>query len=185
MTGQDAYHGRVTSGESQETYRDEYRTMQTEPQSEHEWLQQLVGEWSFESRAVWGTDEPPCISSGTESVQSLGGLWVVGESRSPLPDGTPGTTLITLGYDLVRRRYRGTWIGSMMSAQWVYDGEVDASGKLLTLDTEGPAPSGEGLARYQDIIEIVDADHRMMRSRYLDGKGEWQHFMTSVYHRKK
>jgi hypothetical protein len=159
--------------------------MQTEPQSQHEWLKQLLGEWTFEAETNMGPDQPECKSAGTESVRTLGGLWFVAEGEGPMPDGTPGTTLMCLGYDLVRERYRGTWIGSMMSYQWVYDGELDASGKILTLDSEGPAMSGEGVGKYQDIIEIVNPDHRILRSQYLDDKGEWQQFMTSHYHRKK
>jgi hypothetical protein len=36
------------------------------------WLQQLVGEWSFEAECITGPDQPPDKHSGTESVRSIG-----------------------------------------------------------------------------------------------------------------
>ena len=59
------------------------------------------------------------------------------------------------------------------------------AGKVLTLDTEGPDFSG-GLAMvpYQDIIEFVSDDHRMLKSQLHDKDGNWNHFMAAHYRRK-
>lgn len=44
----------------------------------------------------------------------------------------------------------------MMAHLWLYRGSLDASGNVLTLDTEGPASSGPGnLARYRNVIEFL------------------------------
>ena len=51
--------------------------MKTEPQKEHQWLQKLVGEWTYETEATMGPDQPPEKFKGTESVRSLGGLWIL------------------------------------------------------------------------------------------------------------
>ena len=46
----------------------------------------------------------------------------------------------------------------MMTHLWVYDGALDAAGKVLTLDAEGPSFTGDGTtAKYQDVIEIEGA----------------------------
>ncbi|MGH8728980.1 MAG: DUF1579 domain-containing protein, partial [Burkholderiales bacterium] len=112
--------------------------MKTEPQKEHEWLQKLVGEWTYESDCSMGPGKPNEKFKGTESVRSLGGLWILAEGRGEMPGGGAATMLITLGYDPQRKRYVGTWIGSMMTYLWVYDGGLDAAGKVLTLNAEGP-----------------------------------------------
>ena len=45
--------------------------MQAQPQKEHQWLQQLVGEWTFEGEAI-GPDQQAMRQTGTERVRSLG-----------------------------------------------------------------------------------------------------------------
>jgi hypothetical protein len=158
--------------------------MQAEPQKEHEWLDQLVGEWAYKVEATMEPGQPPSRFKGSESVRSLGGLWVVAEGRGEMPDGGVGTMIMTIGYDPGKKRYVGTWVGSMMSHLWVYDGALDASGRVLTLDAGGPAASVEGrTAKFQDVIEIVSHDHRVLRSRMLGDDGAWQEFMTAHYRR--
>lgn len=46
--------------------------MKVEPRKEHQWLQQLVGVWTYESEAVMGPDKPMEKFKGRESVRSIG-----------------------------------------------------------------------------------------------------------------
>lgn len=159
--------------------------MQAEPTREHQWLQRLVGEWTSEAETRMGPDEPPSVSAGTESVRSLGGVWVVCEGQAEMPGAGEVTMIMTLGYDPQRQRFVGTWVGSMMTQLWVYDGELDPAGGILTLSSEGPAFTGEGKANYQDVIEFKNDDHRVMTSRVQRGDGSWQQFMTVNFRRVK
>jgi hypothetical protein len=56
---------------------------------------------------------------------------------------------------------------------------------VLTLDSDGPNFSGDGIARYQDLIEFVDDNHRILGSRVQQSDGTWNHFMTAHYYRTK
>ena len=160
--------------------------MQADPQKEHQWLQQLVGEWTSEAECSMGPGQPSTKSYGTERVRMVGGLWMVGEGQGEMPGGGTATMIMTLGYDPQKKRYLGTWIGSMMTHMWHYDGEMDASGRILTLSAEGPSMAGDGtMAKYQDIIEIKSKDHRTLSSRVLGPDGTWNHFMTAHYRRRK
>lgn len=157
-----------------------------EPQREHQWLQQLVGEWTCEVAGTMEPDQPSAKSEASESVRSLGGLWILAEGQGEMPGGGAATSAMTLGYDPQKKRYVGTWIGSMMTHLWVYDGELDAAGKVLTLNTEGPDMAGEGkMAKYKDAIELKSDDHRVLTSSVLGEDGEWHEFMTANYRRKK
>ena len=161
--------------------------MQTEPQKEHQWLQQLVGEWTYEAEATMEPGQPPAKFTGSERVRSLGGLWILAEGQGEMPGGGTATMLLTLGYDPQKQRYLGTWIGSMMTHLWVYDGALDAAERVLTLEAEGPsmaAPETK-MAKYRDVIEFKSDDHRVLTSHMLGEDGKWHEFMTAHYRRKK
>ena len=158
--------------------------MNTEPQAEHRWLEQLVGEWDTEMEASMGPGQPPSKHVGTETVRSLT-VWVQCEGTMPGAEGKSATTVMTLGYDPARKKFVGTFIGSMMTHQWVYEGELDAAGKVLTLDADGPSfADATKTAKYKDAIQIVSPDHRTLTSRFQADDGQWHLFMTAHYRRK-
>jgi hypothetical protein len=158
--------------------------MKTEPQKEHQWLQKLVGEWTYELDAAAEAGKSPEKVMGTESVRSLGGVWFLAEGQGEMPGGGTATTLMTLGYDPAKQRYVGTWIGSMMTHLWEYDGALDASERVLTLEAEGPSMASEGaMAKYRDVIEFKTDNHRILTSHMLGDDGKWNQFMTAHYRR--
>ena len=157
--------------------------MQASPEKQHLWLQKLVGQWTFETDASTPASEK---AIGTERVRQVGDLWVVAEGEGRMPDGNAATTLMALGYDPAKGRFVGTWIGSMMTHLWVYDGELDPAARVLTLQSEGPSMTGDGpLAKYQDIVEFMSDDHRVLTARSQAPGGAWQQLMMVHYRRKK
>jgi hypothetical protein len=157
-----------------------------QPQKEHQWLQQLIGEWTSEAEATMEPGKPPETFKGSEKVRALGDFWIVGEGQGEMPGGGAATMMLTLGYDPRTKRFVGTWVGSMMSHLWVYDGALDATERVLTLNAEGPDMSAEGkMAKYQDIIEIKNPDHRTLTSQALGDDGTWHRFMTVHYRRTR
>ena len=160
--------------------------MFAKPQREHEWLSNLIGDWTYESEATMAPGEPPHKMAGRETVRSLGGLWILCECEGEMQQGGLAQMIITLGFDPAKGRFVGTFVGSMKANLWVYDGELDPAGKVLTLNAEGPSFAGDGkLAHYQDIIEVKSNDHRILSSQVLGEDGKWTRFMTSHYRRKK
>jgi Protein of unknown function (DUF1579) len=167
------------------TTKPQESTMIAEPQSQHHWLQKLVGEWSYETEVIAGADPVPEKAIGTETVRLLGDLWVLAEGQGEMPGCGAMTTVITLGYNPRKQKFVGTWVGTMMPELWVYEGELDADEKVLTLSCEGPAMTDDGmLANYRDILEIKDDHHRVMTSHVLGNDGVWNHFMTVNYWRR-
>ncbi|HEX6987588.1 MAG TPA: DUF1579 domain-containing protein [Planctomycetaceae bacterium] len=160
--------------------------MKSEPVQEHRWLRRLLGEWSFEHECPGGPDQPPVKSRGTEAVRAIGDLWVVAEGQGTMPDGSPATMVLTLGYDPRKGRFVGTWTGSMMTHLWVYDGELDAGRNRLALYADGPSfTDPTKTARYCDAIEFLADDHRTLTSSVLGEDGNWTTFMTAHYRRTK
>lgn len=160
--------------------------MKAKPQQEHALLEKMLGDWTFEAEAIMGEGKDNMKASGSETVRSLGGLWIIGEGEGDMPGGGQMKSVLTLGYDPQRKKYVGTWIGSMMTHMFVYEGTVDASRKILTLECDGPNMTRPGeMAKYQDIHEFVSNDHRILRSQMLGDDGKWIQFMTANYRRRK
>ena len=159
--------------------------MEVTKTKEHAWLMKLVGEWTGEGDCVMGPGQPSQSFKVEESVRAIGDVWVQGEGRGKMPDGTPSLTIVTLGFDPDRKRFTGTFIGSMMTYLWIYDGELDRAERILTLNAEGPSMAGDGkMVKYQDIVEVKSADHRTLTSQILMPDGSWNRFMTAHYRRK-
>ncbi len=155
------------------------------PLQQHRWLAQWLGEWTFEAVAKGPPGRPDERCGGREHVRPLGDLWVVCEGRGAMPGGGEAATLMTVGFDPARGRFVGTWCGSMMAHLWIYDGELDPGGRILTLAARGPSFTGEGMAEYRDAIEVVSGDERVLTSSVQDADGTWQPFMTARYRRER
>ncbi len=160
---------------------------ETGPLKEHQWLDKFVGEWTFEGEMSMGPEKPLEKFTGSESVRSIGGRWIMSEAHgAEAPGGGAATMVLTIGYDPQKKRYVGTWIDSMMSYLWVYEGSVDPAGKIITLSADGPDMSKPGkVAKYKDVTEFETPDHRVLTSHVLRDDGTWHRLMTAHYHRKK
>ena len=160
--------------------------MKADLQKEHEWLKQFVGEWTMLAEMPMGPDKPIEKHAGTERSRLIGGAWVICEGTGEMPGGGTAQSIMTLGYDPAKQRFVGTFLASVMTHLWVYNGTLDAAGKVLTLDTEGPDFGTPGkMAKYQDIIEFKSHDHRVMSSQVLGDDGKWTQIMTANYQRTK
>ena len=156
------------------------------PVKEHAWLQHFVGEWETSVQVMMEPGQPPVKGKGAETARMLGGFWVIGEGKGEM-ERVPGTmtSLLTLGYDAEKRKYVGTWVDSMNSYLWKYEGSVDASGKVLTLETVGPCPLKPGLVRFKEVTEFRSKDHRVFTSSMQNDDGTWVTLVTADYRRKK
>jgi len=163
--------------------------MQAKPVKQHKWLHQLVGNWVYETEVSMKPGEPPKKFKGKESVSSMGGLWVMAAGSGEMPGGGKATMLMTIGYDPAKKKFVGSWVGSMMHNMWVYEGEL--KGKVLTLNTVGPSWTKEGKvqkgksAKYRDVITMVGKDKRRLDSFLQGPGGKWVPMMTALYTRKK
>jgi hypothetical protein len=161
--------------------------MFTQPTKEHEWLKRFVGEWKMEGQCMMGPDKPAEKSRGTERVRMLGDLWLIGEGEMEMPGGAGvGKTMMTLGFDPAKKKFVGTWVGSMMGQMFVYEGEIDADMRILPLNTTGPSFTDPAkTARYQDVVELHGNDKRLLWSQCQNDDGSWTRFMTATYTRVK
>lgn len=159
--------------------------MKVDVQKEHEWLRQLEGEWTYEHEAAAAPGETPKKLTGTETVRMLGDVWAICEGSGEMPEGGTSRSIMTLGYDPQKGRFVGSFIASVMTFFWLYDGELDPSGRMLRLQADGPSFTTPGeTVKYMDVIEIVSPDERLLRAQALQD-GTWTEFMRATYRRRK
>jgi uncharacterized protein DUF1579 len=156
------------------------------PGKQHEWLQQLVGEWT--SKGVCDMPDGSKMElTGTESVRAVGGFWIQSEVKATVKMGEmdhPFTGLMTLGYSAEKAKYQGTWVDTMGDYMWVYEGKLDDAGKILTLDTVGPSPMDPTKKlKFKETTELKDKDTKIFTSKF-EQDGKWVTMMTVTSKRK-
>ena len=155
------------------------------PQKEHQWLEQLAGEWTSVMEASMGPDQPPMKCEGTQSAEMIGGRWLAATGQGEMM-GQPMTSVLTLGFDPAKEKYVGTFICSCGNELWTYEGKLSDDGKKLVLDTEGPNMMAPGTtSKYRETIEVKDKDHYVFTSSMEGPDGKMIKFMTADYTRKK
>jgi len=156
------------------------------PGDGHKWLDQLVGKWTFESEMSMGEGQPSMNSTGTDTVRSLEGRWVLCELLNEVPGMGSMRAVLTLGFNPETGKYQGTWVDSVTDHLWVYVGTLDPTRKILTLEATGPnmMDPSKGDTQYRDVIEFKTPDHRTLTSSAMVD-GEWVQFMTANYRRVK
>ena len=160
--------------------------MKVEPRPEHRWLQKLVGDWTYETEMPAEPGKPAQKVPGSARVRAIGDIWIHGEGEGQMPDGQSATTQITLGFDPSKGRFVGTFLGTMMAHLWIYDGELSADQRTLTLNSEGPSMTEENKRQnYRDVIELKNDNLRSLTAFVQGDDGQWTQFMTLDYHRKK
>ena len=158
--------------------------MMTDPSPEHGWLRKLVGDWHYEHEFSPAPGMPAAKLMGTEKVRMLGELWVICEGGGKMHTGHEMNYLMTLGFDPNKGSFVGSWVGSPMAYMFVYEGRLEDDGKTLPLKTDGPSfTDPTQLAKYQDVIGIVDDDHRTLTSQMWGEEGELVTFMQAKYRR--
>lgn len=153
------------------------------PTKEHAWFKRYVGEWDSEVEMFMAPNQPPMKSSGTERARMLGGFWLISEGGN---NAMPYSFLLQLGYDPQRQKYIGSWVDSMTSYNWTYEGTVDSTGNILSLNTEGPFPPPSGpVTKIKEVTEFKSDDLRVFTSSRLEENGQWTTHLRVTSRRKK
>ncbi len=155
------------------------------PEKEHQWLKKFAGQWSMTSKAQMGPDLPPIECNGTIEGRMIGEFWVVNEMQNS-SQGVAVKGLQTIGYDTTKKKYVGTWVDSMTSYMWHYEGTVDESGNKITLEADGPNFMADGkLTKFRDAYEFKTPDLMIVTSSMLGEDGKWITFMNGESRRIK
>jgi hypothetical protein len=136
------------------------------------WLDQLVGEWSYESQSV--PADPAHHRTGAETVIRKG-EWLIIESGDDYR--------FQLTHNPATEEFTGDFLHWKHPQLWTYVGGVK-DGKLH-MRSRGPSFDVEGAeADYDDVFEIISPDERRLTGRLIGKDGEWRDFMVTTFRRK-
>jgi hypothetical protein len=158
-----------------------------EATAEHAWLRQLVGVWDV-AADVTGEEAagaPEMEMRLVEKVEALGDYWIVSQLSADF-GGIPFRSRMTVGWDPAKGRFVATWVDTLSTYLWVYDGELDAARKTLTFEAVGPSPMDPAAAtRFRDVTEFDGPDLRRNSSWIQGPDGEWSLLMRSIATRRR
>ena len=153
------------------------------PQKEHEWLQQLVGEWDSTGKIFMQPGQPPIETKGAERSRMIGGFWATFEHTGSF-QGQPFTGILTLGYDAEKRSYVGTWIDSMSPYLTTMKGDYDPATKTMTAIGAGRDAMTGKQTRTKHVSQYVDDDTRTFQMYMTGDDGKEFKVMEITYHRR-
>ncbi len=139
------------------------------PGDPHKRLASMVGSWTTKTKAWMEPDKPPMEGQGTcEQKMLLDGRYLQQEYTGDMM-GEPFTGINLIGYDNHTKKYVSTWIDSMSTGIYYFEGTASPDGKTITQESRYDDPV-RGPTTWQSITRIVD-DNTLEYEMYLTSKG--------------
>jgi hypothetical protein len=141
------------------------------PGAQHEKLKMMAGKFDAEVTMQMDPAAPAEVSKGSESSEMLyGGRYLKCDFVGSFM-GQPFSGTSLFAYDNQKQKYVMTWIDSMSTMVMVAEGMADASGNVITLNSECEDPVTQKKTPMRQVLTIQDADHHTYESyQTKDGK---------------
>lgn len=153
------------------------------PGSPHQLLAGMAGSWTTSTRCWMEPGKPPLASAGScEQKMILGGRFLRQEYRGDMM-GTPFTGIGVTGYDNHKQIYVSTWMDSMNTSIFVFEGTADAQGRVITQECRGEDPV-LGPMNWRSVTTIVDENTHIFEMYGTDKSGMEEQMMEITYKRK-
>jgi hypothetical protein len=141
------------------------------PGTPHKALARMAGSWITKSKYTMDPEKPPMESTGTcEQKMLLGGRYLQQEYTGDMM-GSTFTGINLIGYDNHTKKYVSTWIDSMSTGIYYFEGTASADGKTITQESRYDDPV-KGPMIWRSITRIVDDDTVVYEMYGIDKKGK-------------
>jgi hypothetical protein len=148
------------------------------PGKPHQMLAKLAGAWTTRTRAWMEPDKPPMEGTGTcEQKMLLGGRYLQQEYAGEMM-GSPFTGINLIGYDNHTQKYVSTWIDSMSTGIYYFEGTASADGRTITQENNYDDPV-RGPTVWRSVTRIVD-DNTLEYIMYITSKGGTEEKMMEM-----
>jgi hypothetical protein len=154
------------------------------PGPEHAVLKKYEGEWEYTAKFMMGPGQES-TSKGKETARLIaGGLFIVFDSEGEMFGGK-FVGHGTMGYDVQKKKYTGTWMDNMATGVYTVEATYDEKSDTLTETMEGANPQTGETMKMKLVSEFKGKDKRLLRF-FMPG-ADGKEFETGVieYTRKK
>lgn len=153
------------------------------PGAPHKMLASLAGSWTTKTKAWMEADKPPMEGTGTcEQKMLFDGRYLQQEYTGEMM-GSPFTGINLIAYDNHTKKYMSTWIDSMSTGIYYFEGTASADGKTITQECSYDDPV-KGPAVWRSVTRIVDED-TLEYEMFLTPKGGKEEKMMEMTVTKK
>ncbi len=150
----------------------------------HKRFAKLEGSWETSTRAWMEPGQPPMESKGTcEQKIILGGRYLQQEYQGDMM-GQPFTGINVLAFDNHTKKYMSTWIDSMSTGIYFFEGEGTGNQKTVTQECRYDDPV-KGPSVWRSVTRYVN-DNKIEFEMFLKAKrGKEQKMMEMTVTRKR
>lgn len=155
------------------------------PGPEHELFKMDEGTWDATVEVVPGPGAAPMTSKGVEvNTLGCGGLCLITDFKGDLMPGVPFHGHGTSTWDVVKKKYVGSWTDSMSQGLAVGETTWDPATKRISGWMEGPDMMGK-VVKTRAVVEYRDRDTRVFTAYQPGPDGKEMQIMKITYTRRK
>ncbi len=159
-----------------------HKTLGT-PGEPHKLLAKLEGSWTTRNRSWTDPDTPPRESTGTcERKMILNGHYLQ-EDYSGDMMGMPFTGISITGYNNHTKKYETTWIDSMSTGIFKFEGTASRDGRTITQECRYDDPV-RGPAVWRTVTRVKD-DNTVEFEMFIAPRGKKEEKMMEMTYSRK
>ncbi len=154
------------------------------PGPQHEVLKADVGTWDATVEMATAPGQPAMSAKGIETnTLGCGGLCLITDFKAELMPGVPFHGHGTTTWDVVKKKYVGSWTDSMSQGLMVGESAWDPAKKEITGWMEGPDATGH-VIRMRSVVSYSNGG-RVMTGYGAGPDGKDMQMIKITYTRKK
>jgi hypothetical protein len=153
-----------------------------QPGAPHKLLESMAGSWDTKMKSWMEPGQQPFESTGTcEQKMILGGRYLHQEFNGDMM-GTPFKGIGISGYDNHIKKYVSTWIDSMSTSIFYFEGEAD--GKTIIEECSHDDPV-KGPMTWRSVTRILDENTHVFEMYGAQAGGKEEKMLEITYTRKQ
>lgn len=154
------------------------------PGAPHKMLSRLAGSWTIRTKAWMEPDKPPMEGTGIcEQKMLFDGRYLQQKYAGEMM-GDPFSGINIMGYDNHTKKYVSTWIDSMSTGIYCFEGTGSEDGKTISQECSYDDPV-KGPTVWRSVSRIVDDDTVEYEMYFTSQGGKEEKGMETIMTRKK